>query len=196
VSPLTHFIGSWLVAAATTKDARDRKLITLAGILPDLDGAGLAVDIAKAVVTAQPNTHDWYARYHHILLHGWPGAIVICGTLAIFAHRRWQTLLLCLLTFHLHLVCDLLGSRGPTTADLWPICYSEPLFRHPIWFWRGQWRLDGWQNTVVFVLVFATALWLATQRGYSFAEILGRKIDAVFVGTLQKWRRQLRGGVE
>jgi hypothetical protein len=56
--------------------------------------------------------------------------------------------------------------------------------------------LDGWQNTVVFVLVFATALWLATQRGYSFAEILGRKIDAVFVGTLQKWRRQLRGGVE
>ena len=191
MSPLTHFIGSWLVATATTKDPRDRKLITLAGVLPDLDGFGAVGDVVRAAITGQPNHFEWYVKYHHILTHGWPGAIIICGALATFAHQKWQTLFLCLLTFHLHLACDLVGSRGPTTADFWPICYSEPTFRHPIWIWKGQWRLDGWQNRLIFVAIFGTALWVAAQRGYSFLEIFGRKIDIGFVRVLQKWRGQI-----
>jgi len=112
--------------------------------------------------------------------------------LACFARHRWRVLAGGLITFHLHLLCDLLGSRGPSPADLWPICYSEPLFRNPVWFWKGQWRLDGWQNTSIFVMVFMLALWVAVMRGHSFVGVFSQRADAVFVRVLRKWRDQLR----
>jgi hypothetical protein len=96
-------------------------------------------------------------------------------------------LLLCLLTFHLHLLCDLIGSRGPDLGDFWPICYSEPLFRHPIWFCKHQWKLDGWQNQTIFVTLLVISIWLAVKRGYSFVEVVSERADIIFVQVLRKW---------
>jgi hypothetical protein len=121
VSPIAHFIGSWLVAAATTNNVRDRRLITLAGVLPDLDGLGLLADVASAAVAGKETNFEYYHKFHHLLLHGWPGALLIAGALMLFAKQRWRVAGLSLVTFHLHLLCDLLGSRGPSVADLWPI---------------------------------------------------------------------------
>ena len=188
MSPLAHFIGSWLVACATTDNPRDRKLVTFAGMLPDADGFGVVVDVFGSMISGKENTFHYYQQYHHILLHGWPGAIVVSLLLMCFARRKPRVLFWCLVTFHLHLLCDMGGSRGPAVGDLWPISYSEPFFRHPIWFWKGQWKLDGWQNQLIFVAIFTAALWLATKKGFSFVEIFNRRLDAVFVGTLQKWR--------
>jgi len=187
VSPIAHFIGSWLVAAATVNNPRDRRLVTLAGALPDLDGLGMVADVAKSLVTGHETTFDYYQKFHHLWLHGWPGALLIAVTLACFGQQRWRVALWCLVTFHLHLVCDLLGSRGPSPADLWPICYSEPLFRHPVWFWKGQWRLDGWQNTLIFLAMFGAALGVAVKRGYSFVEVFSRRLDGLVVVVLRKW---------
>lgn len=188
MSPGAHFIGSWLVASFAAKNSRDRKLITLAGVLPDVDGFGMGLDVARGLISGEPTTYHYYHKFHHLLCHGWPAALVICSVLAGFAFQRWRTLGLCLVTFHLHLLCDLLGSRGPSPADLWPICYGEPLFRHPTWFWKGQWRLDGWQNAATFVVIFTGALWQSVRLGSSFVEIFGRKVDETFVRVLTKWR--------
>lgn len=187
MSPIAHFIGSWLVAAATVKNPGDRRLVTLAGVLPDLDGLGMLADVAKSLVTGQEATFVYYQRFHHLWLHGWPGALLVAATLACPGQQRWRVALWCLVTFHLHLLCDLLGSRGPSPAELWPICYGEPLFRHPVWFWKGQWRLDGWQNTLIFLALFGTALCVTVKRVYSFVEVVSRRMDGVFVGVLRKW---------
>lgn len=187
MSPVAHLLASWLVAAVTTDNARDRKLVTLAGIVPDADGLGIVADMGVSMVTGEPATYHFYQQYHHLLLHGWPAAVGVAVVLTCFAKKRLRVLVLCLLTFHLHLLCDLLGSRGPTPGDLWPICYAEPVFRHPIWIWRGQWRLDGWQNLAVFIVLFAFSLGLAVKRGYSFVELFSGKLDAVFVRVLRKW---------
>jgi len=191
MSPLTHLIGSWLVAVATTDDPRDRKLVTWAGVLPDADGLGVIPDVVGSWISGKECTFYYYQTYHHLLMHGWPAAIVVSITFALYAQQRQRVLLLCLLTFHLHLLCDLVGSRGPPPADLWPICYSEPLFRHPIWFWKHQWKLDGWQNQSIFIMLFLTSLWVATKKGFSFVEVVSSRTDKIFVGVLQKWRRQL-----
>jgi hypothetical protein len=45
MSPIVHLVGSWLVAVATTNSARDRKLVTLAGVAPDIDGLGAVADV-------------------------------------------------------------------------------------------------------------------------------------------------------
>jgi len=190
MSPIAHFVGSWLVAAAAVENRRDRRLVTLAGILPDLDGLGMVADVAKSLVTGQENTFAYYHKFHHLWLHGWPAALIVAAVLAGLAQQHWRVALWCLVTFHLHLLFDLLGSRGPSPADLWPICYGEPLFRHPVWFWKGQWRLDGWQNTLIFLGLFATSLGIAVKRGYSFVEVVSPRMDGVFVGVLRKWCRR------
>lgn len=192
MSPITHFFGSWLVATVATDNPRDRMLVTLAGVLPDADGLGVVVDIVGSQFSGKENTFQYFQQYHHILLHGWPGAMVVALLLAAFARQKPRVLLWCLITFHLHLLCDLLGSRGPEVSDLWPICYSEPVFRHPIWFWKGQWRLDGWQNQIVCVTVLGLSLWFAVKRGYSFVEMFSQRADAVFVRVLRQWVEQVR----
>ena len=191
MSPLTHLVGSWLVATATTHNPRDRKLVTWAGVIPDADGLGAVADVVGSLVSGQECTFHYYQTYHHVLLHGWPAALAISTLFAGCAHQRPRVLLLCLLTFHLHLLSDLIGSRGPEVGDLWPICYSEPLFRHPIWFCKQQWKLDGWQNQIIFIALFLSSLWVATKQGFWFVEAFNSRLDARFVSVLRKWRRQL-----
>lgn len=191
MSPLTHLVGSWLVASATTNNPRDRKLVTWAGVVPDADGLGAVADVVGSWGTGKECTFYYYQTYHHLLMHGWPAATVISILFALYAQQRPRVLLLCLLNFHLHLLCDLIGSRGPTVGDLWPICYSEPLFRHPIWFCKYQWKLDGWQNQSIFIVLFLTSLWVAARKGFSFVEVVSSRADKVFVGVLQKWRSQI-----
>jgi hypothetical protein len=179
------------MAVATTNNPRDRKLVTWAGVLPDADGLGAVPDVIISWVSGKECTFHYYQQYHHVLLHGWPGALVVSALLTIFARQHWRVWFLCLLTFHLHLLCDLIGSRGPEPGDLWPICYSEPLFRHPIWFWGHQWRLDGWQNQTIFVVIFAGSLWVAVKKGYSFVEVVSERLDTVFIPVLRKWNQDL-----
>ena len=188
LSPVTHFLGSWLIACGTTDNARDRKLVTLAGVLPDVDGLGLVVDVAQSLITGKECTYRYYQTYHHLLAHGWLGALLISAVLACFARSRLRVLLICIAVYHLHFVCDLLGSRGPDPADLWPICYNEPLFRHPVIFWKHQWRLDGWQNRVITVTLFLTELWFCAKRGYSCVEVFSPKADRKFIEIIRKWR--------
>lgn len=191
MSPVTHFIGSWLVATAVADRSRDRRLIALAGVLPDVDGFGMILDVVKSLASGQEITFHNYQKFHHLWLHGWPAALFLATVLTCFAERRWRVAFWCLVTFHLHLLCDLLGSRGPSVADLWPICYGEPFFRDPVWFWKGQWRLDGWQNLSVFLMVFLLSLWLAVRQGYSFVEVLSVRFDDRFVKVLRGWRNRL-----
>jgi inner membrane protein len=193
VSPLTHLIGSWLLASVATNNPRDRKLVTLAGVLPDADGLGVIADVIGPALSGKAITFEYYQQYHHMLLHGWPGALAVTALLMIFARQRVRVAGLCLLVFHLHLFCDFIGSRGPSPGDFWLISYGEPLFRHPIWLWHGQWKLDGWQNQSIFVALFAVSLALAARKGFSFVEIFSRRLDAIFVTVLQKWQANICG---
>jgi inner membrane protein len=187
VSPITHLVASWLVATVAVDNRRDRVLVTLAGVAPDLDGLGAVVDVVGSAISGKPDTFYYYQQYHHVLLHGWPGAVVTSLLLLIFARKKLPVFFWCLATYHLHLLCDLIGSRGPDPGDLWPICYSEPLFRHPIWFFKGQWRLDGWQNMLFSAGMLVISGWVAAKRGFSFLEIFSDKMDRAVVPVLRKW---------
>jgi len=189
MSPGAHFIASWLVGVAGTDNARDRKLVTLAGVLPDLDGLGLVADVVNGWFTGGKAGWHYYHRYHHYLTHGWPAALVITGLLVCFARRKGRTALLCLLTFHLHLLCDLLGSRGPGPEDFWPILYSAPLFRKPVWIWPGQWPLYCWQNGLIFAALLIPAVWISARNDFTFLEIFGRRVDSTFARMLRIWTR-------
>jgi ABC-type cobalamin transport system permease subunit len=189
MSPVTHLFASWIVAAKTTDNARDCRLVTLAGVLPDVDGFGLVADMASGAL-AQGNA-PYYQRYHHFVLHGLFGAFVITVMLTAFARRRVRVALLALAVFHLHLLCDLAGSRGPAPEDLWPIFYFGPFDKDPMWIWKGQWPLDSWRNRLLTVILFFWSLWLAVSLGHSFVGVFNRKADQIFVTVLRKSKSSL-----
>jgi inner membrane protein len=214
MSPLTHLLASWIVAVKTTNNLRDERLVTLAGVAPDLDGLGIIIDIANGSL-ARGNAY-YYPRYHHWLAHGLPAALVVSALLATFARgnshglagemgglkrgwrscaarlskfvrQRWRTFLLCFAVFHFHLFCDWIGSHGPGPGDYWYIFYLGPFRSHPMWVWQHQWPLDGWQNQVItFVLLF-WSLWLAVQKGNSVVSVFSERADKRFVAVLRKW---------
>ena len=132
MAPITHFLASWIIAAKTTDNPRDCRLVTVAGVLPDLDGLRMVVDVAKNMQGHGTPHFYYYARYHHYLLHGAFGAVVIAGLMAAFARQRWRVALMALVVFHLHLLCDLAASRGPAPEDLWPIFYFGPFDKDPM----------------------------------------------------------------
>jgi inner membrane protein len=189
VSPETHLLGSWMIAAKATDNPRDCRLVTLAGILPDADGLGLVVDLACGWFGCKQTF--LYERYHHYYLHGALGGLVIAALVACFARRHLRVALLSLLVFHLHLLCDFVGSRGPSPQDLWPIFYFGPFDKDPMWLWRGQWRLDSWINRYLSAALFLWALWLPVRLGHSVVGVFSQRADQAVVRVLRKWHSAL-----
>src|SRR5262245_26818452 len=123
MSPITHFLASWTVADGARLRGRDQALVTWCGVLPDLDGLGVLVDWSNRLL-GRPTS--WYVEYHHALLHGLLGAIVIPAALSALAVKRLRVFAIGFVAAHLHFLCDLVGSRGPDVDDVWPIRYLAP----------------------------------------------------------------------
>jgi inner membrane protein len=88
--------------------ARERLLITLAGVVPDIDGLGAIPDWLTRN-SAYPLA--WFSTYHH-RLHNLAFGLAAAGVSFALARHRGMTGLLALLSFHLHLFEDVLGGRG------------------------------------------------------------------------------------
>lgn len=179
MSPITHFLVGWTIANTANLSPRDRMLVTVAGVIPDLDGFGIAVDLATRHAT------DWWGRFHHELGHNLGFCLLVTIVFTAFAKRRGMTALLVALSFHLHLLCDVIGARGPD-GDQWPIPYLEPFSHLPRLAWSGQWALNAWPNMLITAMLIALSMRWAWKRGYSPLEIFSRKADTIFVETLRR----------
>jgi inner membrane protein len=92
---------------------------------------------------------------------------------------------LALVSFHLHLIEDLAGSRGPDGYQ-WPIPYLKPFSSALQLTWQGQWGLNAWQNVVITATLLIATFWLAWRHGFSPLEMVSSKADAAFVGVLRR----------
>lgn len=167
MNPIVHAELSWL-GAQKLIDRRDRILVTLGGVLPDLDGLTLL------------GGQDLYGKWHHVLTHGVFSAVAISTALALMAKRKGAVFFLALAAFHLHLLCDLLGS-GPG----WPIYYLWPLSTEQL-MWSGQWDLASWQNSVIGLGATLAVLACALPFGRTAVELFSLKVDAKVVATLRR----------
>ena len=180
MSPVTHFLTGWVFANCARLDRRDRALVTLASVAPDVDGLGI---IPELLTRTSAHPLLWFSRYHHSL-HTLVFGLAVAAVAFLLATQKWKTSALALCSFHLHLLEDLLGSRGPDGYQ-WPIPYLDPLSSSLRLTWHGQWFLNAWPNyAITIVLLFAT-LWLAWRRGFSPLEMLSHRADAAFVAALR-----------
>jgi hypothetical protein len=182
MSPVSHLLMSWIAADTAELARRDRVLVTLAGVAPDIDGAGILIEVITEK-TAAPLL--WWSRYHHVLCHNIGFGLVLLGAAVFFSLRKWRTAFLTLLVFHLHLFCDYIGSRGPD-GYRWPIPYLFPFSDRWQFTWEGQWELNAWPNLLLTALMLVVTFYISWKKGFSPIEVFSKKGDAAFVSFLRK----------
>lgn len=182
MSPITHLLISWSVANTGRTNQRERALITVAGVIPDIDGLGIVADF---LTRNSENPLEWWEKYHHILGHNIGFALLTTACVFLLSTRRYVSALLAFLSIHIHLFCDVIGSRGPEGYQ-WPIPYLQPFSN--VWqiAWKGQWALNAWPNFVITGAAICIIFYLAWKRGYSPLEMVSSRADQAFVETLRK----------
>lgn len=180
MNPVTHFLAGWLVANAGRLERRDRALVAVSGVIPDIDGLGII-----SAVTNWDSGHGLalYGEYHHVLAHNiFFGVTVAAAAYAISKNKR-VTAFLSLLSFHLHLLGDLLSGRGPD-GTAWTISYFFPLSDMQL-SWAGQWELNAWPNFAITTVALLLTLWLVWKRGFSPVGIFSLRADRAVVEALR-----------
>jgi inner membrane protein len=189
MSPVTHFLAGWLLASVspvgrpTTLTRREKTLVVVAAVAPDLDGIGIVPELLTRH-TSHPLL--WFSQYHHSL-HNLPFALVCTLAAFIIANPLAKkdsavplhpalTALLVFVSFHLHLVCDLIGARGPD-GDQWPIPYLKPFSNSVQLIWHGQWALNAWQNFLITSLFLLATFWLSWKYATSPLELVSQSAN-------------------
>jgi inner membrane protein len=208
MSPVTHFLAGWLLASVRSPGPpvhgrplltrREKALVVAAAVAPDIDGFGL---IPELLTRNSAHPLLWFSRYHHSLHN--LGFALLCTAAAFliaglpnFAFgpamrgrpiptHPWLTAALVFLSFHLHLLCDLIGSRGPD-GDQWPIPYLQPFSNALQLTWHGQWALNGWPNVAITVLLLLATVWLAWRLETSPLELFSGTANRAFARTLRQ----------
>ena len=205
MSPITHFFAGWLLASVspagrpTALTRREKALVVAAAVAPDIDGLGIVPELLTRN-TSHPLL--WFSEYHHSLhtlafaLLCTVAAYIIAGPLANFTFgpsiqgRRspthpWLTAFLVFISFHLHLLCDLIGARGPD-GDQWPLPYLKPFSNAIQLTWHGQWALNAWQNFVITSIFLAATFWIAWRYAASPLELVSQPANRALTQTLRQ----------
>lgn len=182
MSPITHLLISWGVANAVTLNKRERAIVTAAGVIPDVDGLGIVVEV---LTRNSERPLDWWSRYHHVLAHNLGFVLFLVIATILLSKRSYATTLLALLSFHLHLLGDLVGARGPDGYQ-WPIPYLLPFSDSWQLVWEGQWALNAWPNFLVTGVALWLTFYLAWRRGFSPLELVSQRADCAFTECLRQ----------
>jgi hypothetical protein len=180
MTPGAHLLVGWLCTVPALRHARDRRIVALAGIAPDLDGLGMVADKLTSGGTSL------FEVLHHTFGHNIFAALVIGGVASSLAKsQRGIVFVLAVLVVHLHFLCDVIGSRGPDGYQ-WPILYFYPVNLSFELTWSGQWELSAWQNQVIMVALFGACLVVLLKRRLTFLEVFSRRLEA---GAFGMWRK-------
>lgn len=179
MNTITHLLIGWSVANIDTLEHRDRLLVTIGGVLPDIDSFGIVPEIITG------KTFAWFSRYHHLLAHNLTVGILGLLIVVLLARKRLMTGILFMLAFHLHLLCDIVGGRGPDGYQ-WPIPYLWPFYSELQITWEHQWSLNSWPNFVITMLFIGITFWLARTKGYSIVGLFSKKADELVVKTIRR----------
>lgn len=172
----------WAVAnSVPSLNPRERAIVTWASVVPDVDGLGI---IVERLTQNSQHPLNWWSEYHHVLGHNIGFGIVVAVLAGVFATQRIKVTLLAFFSFHLHLLADLVGARGPD-GDQWPIPYLLPFSNKWQLTWSGQWALNAWPNFLITAVLIGTAILLARRRGFSPLEMFSKRADVAFVAALR-----------
>ncbi len=156
--------------------------MSVSGMSPDIDGLGLIIDFSGNITGI---TTDYWSQFHHEL-HTLPFALFI-AVISAYCARGRKLLIGCssFLMFHLHLLCDIVGSKGPDGYQ-WPIPYLSPLYTEINLSVPWQWELNAWQNIVIAIIFFVITYKLIKIKGESPLELVSKRMNRALVKIVKK----------
>lgn len=179
---LTHALIGWgLATAAPSLTRAERGWVVAAAVASDVDGLGLVAELATR---GSEHPLFWWSEYHHVLCHNVLFAGLISAGAWLFT-RKAVVALLVALAVHLHLLGDLIGSRGPDGYQ-WPIPYLWPLSDSPALTVPWQWQLNAWPNIALSIVLLGYTFWFAWRHGSSPLELVSRRANTAFVQALRR----------
>lgn len=182
MSPITHLLVGWSFGSLAPVESRDRTLITLAAIAADADGFGI---VAEWATRGSETPLLWWSEYHHVLAHNLAFGVIVAILGAAFARRKILTTAMMLLGFHLHLLGDLVGARGPEGYQ-WPIPYLYPFSEALNLTWKGQWALNAWPNFVITAAAIVVVFYMGWKKGATPLEMVSPGANRAFVEALRR----------
>ncbi len=173
---------SWLSSNLIKINVRERRIITVSGIAPDIDGIGLLFDPVLKIAGYSLNI---WGEYHHSLHNLGFCLLVTMAAYLISTVNKFKVAGMAFIIFHLHLLCDLIGSRGPDGYQ-WPISYLEPFSGVASFTWQYQWELNAWPNIVIGLMLYVLMFWYAKLNRLSPFEVISKKANDAFIRILDK----------
>lgn len=181
MNPITHLLIGGIIANGADLNQRERAMVTIAAVIPDIDGLGIAVDLATK---NSPFTTELWGNYHHVFGHNLLFSILVTIIAIFLSKRRLITPFLVLISFHLHLLGDIVGARGPE-GEQWPIPYLWPFSDSINLVWKGQWELNAWPNFAITIIALTITFYIAWKRGRSPLELFSKRADLAFVRAIR-----------
>ncbi len=182
MNPITHLLTGWALTLPWDLERRDRTLVVLASVAPDVDAAGAIGDLVQG---RSLDSFELYARYHHVLGHNVLFAALVTLACLFLARRTLLVGALGALAVHLHFVADVVGSAGPDGSQ-WDVPYLLPFSRSWQWAVPWQWALNAWPNIVLTLVLLALAFYVGWSRGFSPVGLLSERADGAFIATLRR----------
>jgi membrane-bound metal-dependent hydrolase YbcI (DUF457 family) len=174
---ITHALMGWCIGQRCSRQISEVTVVAAASVIPDVDALGAVVDLVRG------GEAELFSAYHHKFGHCLP----FCLFLLLVIHFIWKNGRLTLwfaAVFHLHLLCDIIGAKGPDGYQ-WPIFYFFPFSDQGI-VWQHQWEINAWPNIVLTIWLLYLFFKQSAQAGYSPLSFISRSIDQKVVQTLQK----------
>jgi inner membrane protein len=181
MNPITHLLVSWVIADSSEFDNKERTAVTLSGVIPDIDSFGI---IAEQLTKGSERPLLWWSDYHHVLGHNIGFGLLVVLVVFIVSKKKWKTMGFALFCFHLHLLCDVVGAKGPDGYQ-WPIPYLLPFSNAIQIVWKYQWQINAWPNFVITIAALMITFYYAWKHGYSILVNISQKADRVFVRTVK-----------
>ncbi len=182
MNPITHALTGWALALAPDLERRDRGLLVLASVAPDLDALGAVGDL----VQGRPlDSFELYAAWHHVIGHNLLFAVAASVACLLAARRKLLVGAFALAAVHLHLLADVVGSRGPDGSQ-WEVPYLLPSSDAWQLAVSWQWALNAWPNVMLTLALLAVALYAAWARGDSPVELFSQRANCAVVATLRR----------
>ncbi len=167
----------WCIGQRYSRRLSEVTVVAAASIIPDADAFGAVIDVLRG------GEAELFSAYHHKFGHCLP----FCLLLLLLVHFLWKSGRLTMWfagVFHLHLLCDLIGARGPDGYQ-WPIYYFFP-FSDVGMTWQYQWEINAWPNIVLTMWLIYLFLKQSARSGLSPLSLFSRAADQKFVKTLQQ----------
>jgi hypothetical protein len=181
MNPITHLLVSWVIADSTDLDKKERAAVVCSGIIPDIDSFGI---VAEQLTKNSEKPLLWWSDYHHVIGHNIGFGLLVAVVVFIITKKKWKTMGLVLLCFHLHLLGDIIGAKGPDGYQ-WPIPYLLPFSNAVDIVWQYQWAINAWPNIVITLAALLLTFYYAWKHGYSVLGLISKTVDQAFIKALQ-----------